>query len=95
MTDIISAAGRLPAWTRRFDKALLLLNVLLFAWAVLDWLAWSPFPRGYQPTRMVFLSGALLAQALAQVFIRQIPVFRFALLAASIALLVVSMTLQG
>jgi hypothetical protein len=85
------ASGR---HSRTIEQGLLILNLALFVFCVADWVGWLPFGRGFQPLQMVYLSGALLLQPLGSLIQRRsIPAY-FALLVASIALLVMSATLR-
>jgi len=73
---------------------LLAFNVALFVWCVADWLGWLPFERGFQPLRTVYLSGALVLQAVASLIQRRSMPGSLVLVAASMALLALSLTVR-
>ena len=50
---------------RTIEWSFLVVFLALFAYSLADWRGWLPFERGFQPLSMVFLSAALLAQAIA------------------------------
>jgi hypothetical protein len=95
-TTADTAPARLSAFWRRhsptFEKGMLVFNVALFVFCVADWRGWLPFERGYQPLRMVYLSGALALQPLASLLRQRSMLLTFLLLGLSMALLATAMT---
>jgi len=71
---------------------LLALNLALFVVCVADWLGWLPFERGFQPLRMVYMTGALVLQPVGSLIQRRSMLAYFVLLDTSIGLLVMSVT---
>ena len=96
-----TTADTAPTWLSAFKrhsgavtKGFLALNVALFVLCVADWLGWLPVARGFQPLRMVYLSGALVLQPMGSLIQRRSMLAHFVLLAASMALLVMSVSVQ-
>lgn len=77
-----------PRYSTTVNKAFLVFFLGLFAYAVADWRRWLPFEPGFQPLRMVLLSGALVLQPLASLVQRRSMLLFVTLMAASIALMV-------
>lgn len=77
---------------RFFELALLTFNLALFIYCLADWLGWTPSPHGFQPLRMVYLSGALLVQLLAALVRPRSMPASLVLVAASMGLLVLSVS---
>ncbi|CAG0926515.1 hypothetical protein PLCT1_00050 [Planctomycetaceae bacterium] len=72
---------------RAIEWLFLAVFLALFAYCVADWRGWLPFERGFQPLRMVFLSGALLTQAIATLVRPRSVGLSYALLGVSVLLL--------
>lgn len=96
-----TTADTAPTWISAFKrhsgaitKGFLALNVALLVLCLADWLGWLASERGFQPLRMVYLSGALVLQPLASLMQRRSMFASFVLLAASIALIVMSATVR-
>ncbi len=91
-------SGWIPWFTRhqRTIEVLFIVNGLaLLAYSLADWQRWIPVEPGFQPLRMVCISGALTLQAIgALVQRRSRPVF-YVLLGASLVLLVMSFTIAS
>lgn len=77
-----------PGWMRRFEVALLVGTTGLFFYALAELLA--PNSTAYQPLRMVFLSAALVLQTAASLVRERHRWLFYALLAASMLLLVLA-----
>ena len=72
---------------RTIEWSFLVLFLVLFAYSLADWRGWLPFERGFQPLRMVFLSAALLTQAIATLIRSRSVGVSYALLGVSMLLL--------
>jgi hypothetical protein len=70
------------------ERVFLVCFLALFFYAVADWRGWLPFERGFQPLRMVLLSGALVLQAVAALVQRRSMLLFCFFIAGSMALLV-------
>ena len=79
---------------RTVHKGFLVLNLTLFVVCVADWIGWLPFERGFQPLRMVYLSGALVLLPAASLVQRRSMLAYLALTAASMAMLVAAVTIR-
>ena len=97
-----TTADTTPRWLGAFEqhfrtveKGLLILNIAFFAFCLANWLGWLPFERGFQPLQMVYLSGAMALQPAAWLIKRRSMLAWVALLAASIALLVMGATVRN
>jgi hypothetical protein len=77
--------------SRTVDKVIATFSFALFAYSLADWLGWLPFERGFQPLRMVLLSGALVLQPVASLLRDRSMLLHFSLLAASIVLLMATL----
>jgi hypothetical protein len=80
----LAAYGR---HSRTIETGFLVCSLVLFCYALLDWIGWLPFERGLQPLRMLLLSAALALQSVAVVIQRRSMILFCCLLAVSVALL--------
>ena len=67
----------------------------LFAYALLDWVGWLPFERGFKPLRTVLLTAALVLQSSAALLRPRSRLLFYGLLVASMVLLVATFVIAS
>jgi hypothetical protein len=92
--SLVPVTPKWLAWFVRNQRTIQLLFVAngaaLLVYSLADWQRWLPFEPGFQPLRMVCISGALTLQAVGSLVMRRSQSLFYVLLGASMVLIVMS-----